>query len=207
MYTLPRSVCHPGNPDLKLSLAYAIRRQCSSLNSLAAVRGSGSRRAQNCSMKLSFSSAWASSFLGVPCKLPSSSRTINTVTRRVIHKRGWRLPLAAIPTGAYVHLPGPASSAKRLNMRREPVERDKFRRLPRTPFPMVSGFPKDLVKRSEVAARLHEASVCGNTGRAHRCQRDAVVAVQPRDDLQLLGLSPRLPVEPHGLEGALVGLS
>ena len=44
-----------------------------------------------------------------------------------------------------------------------------------------------------------------HAGRAHRLQREPVVRLVARDDLDLVGPAARLPVEPRGLEGGFVG--
>ena len=54
--------------------------------------------------------------------------------------------------------------------------------------------------------RLEHLPVGGHAGGAHRLERDAVVAVEARDDLGLVRLALGLPVEARGLERRLVGL-
>ena len=55
-------------------------------------------------------------------------------------------------------------------------------------------------------ARLEHRPERGQAGRAHRRQRQAVIGAMPRDDLGLVGLALRLPVEPGGLDRAFSGL-
>ena len=55
-------------------------------------------------------------------------------------------------------------------------------------------------------ARLEHLPVGRHAGGAHRLQRDAVVGLLARDDLDLVGLALRLPVEARRLERRLVRL-
>ena len=54
-------------------------------------------------------------------------------------------------------------------------------------------------------ARLEHRPEGREAGRAHRGEREPVIGALPRDDLDLLRLAERLPVEPRGLERRLGG--